>query len=257
MRGDASWIVRGDAGLALGALKTAAARDAIAAALPSEKHPKARRHLVKALGSFRNDERAADAVDKVLGGDESYFVEAESAMSLAKTRSPRAFERLREVMTRPSYLDVIRSMCLSGMAELRDERGIDVALAAAKYGEPVVGRRAAIAALGALGAEHPTQQRRVRETLSELLDDVDFRVRIAAVEALRSLGDPGAVGALHRAERKDLDGRVRRRAREVARVLAAGAPQAEQVKTLRDSVEKLQDENRELKERLLKLEARS
>jgi hypothetical protein len=50
---------------------------------------------------------------------------------------------------------------------------------------------------------------------------------------------------------------VRRRAREVARVLAAGAPQAEQVKTLRDSVEKLQDENRELKERLLKLEARS
>ena len=49
---------------------------------------------------------------------------------------------------------------------------------------------------------------------------------------------------------------MRRRAREVARKLAEGAPQDEQVKSLRDSVEKLQDENRELKERLLKLEAR-
>jgi aminopeptidase N len=257
LRDDASWTVRGEAGLALGAIKTAAAREALAAALPTEKHAKARRQLVKALGSFRGDERAADAVDKVLAGDESYFVEAESAMALAKTRSSRAFERLQSAMTRPSYLDVIRSMCLSGLAELRDERGIEVALAAAKYGEPVVGRRAAIGTLGALGAELPQQQRRVRETLVELLDDPDFRARIAAVEALRALGDKEAVGALARAAQKDLDGRVRRRAREVARALAEGAPQEQQVKALRDSLEKMQDENRELKERLLKLEARN
>ena len=49
---------------------------------------------------------------------------------------------------------------------------------------------------------------------------------------------------------------MRRRAREVARKLAEGSAQEEQVKALRDSVEKLQDENRELKERVMKLEAR-
>ena len=92
--------------------------------------------------------------------------------------------------------------------------------------------------------------------MSELLEDPDFRVRIAAVEALNGLGDSNAVGALKRAEGKDLDGRVRRRAREVARLLSEGATKDSQVRTLRDSVEKLQDENRELKERLLKLEAR-
>jgi aminopeptidase N len=253
---DQIWIVRGEAAVALGAIKTAAARDAILGALPHEKHPKARRHLIKALGSFRHDERAADAVAQTLEGDPSYFVEAEGAMSLAKTRSPRAFAALEEAMTRPSYLDVIRSMCLAGMAELRDERGVEIAIAACKYGEPVTGRRAAISLLGALGAEFPPHQRRARETLSELLEDPDFRVRIAAVEALAGLGDSLAVGALKRAEGKDLDGRVRRRAREVARLLAEGATQSAQVKTLRDSVEKLQDENRELKERLLKLEAR-
>jgi len=256
MREDASWIVRGEAGLALGAIKTDAARDAIAAAVGKEPHPKARRHLVKALGSFRNDERAADAIGPTLARDASYFVEAESAMSLAKTRSPRAFDALVAAMKRPSYLDVIQSMCLSGIAELRDERGIEIALVAAAYGKPVIGRRAAIAVLGVLGAEYPQHKRRVRERLCELLDDRDFRARIAAVEALRVLGDPDAVGALKRAEGKDLDGRVRRRAREVARKLAEGSAQDEQVRGLRDAVEKLQDENRELKERVMKLEAR-
>jgi aminopeptidase N len=256
MRDDVSWIVRGEAALALGAIKSDAARDAIAAAVAGEAHPKARRHLVRALGAFRNDERAADALEPTLAKDASYFVEAESAMSLAKTRSPRAFERLEATMTRPSYLDVIQSMCLSGMAELRDERGIDIALEAARYGKPVIGRRAAISVLGSLGGEFSQHKRRIRETLSELLDDRDFRARIAAVEALRVLGDPDAIGALKRAEGKDLDGRVRRRAREVARKLAEGSAKDEQVKSLRDAVEKLQDENRELKERVMKIEAR-
>jgi aminopeptidase N len=256
MKSDPSWIVRGEAALGLGALRTDAARDAIAAAVAGEAHPKARRHLVKALGAFRNDERAADAIEPTLARDASYFVEAESAMSLAKTRSPRAFDKLKEAMTRPSYLDVIQSMCLSGMAELRDERGLEVALEAARYGKPVVGRRAAIGVLGTLGGEYPQHKRRVRETLVDLLDDRDFRARIAAVEALRVLGDPEAIGALKRAEGKDLDGRVRRRAREVARKLAEGSAQVDQVKQLRDAVEKLQDENRELKERVMKIEAR-
>jgi aminopeptidase N len=141
------------------------------------------------------------------------------------------------------------------MAELRDERGIDVALEAARYGRPVIGRRAAIAALGALGAVHPTRKRQVLETLTELLDDRDFRARIAAVDALRVLGDAQALGALARAERKDLDGRVRRRAREVMRTLGDQASQGEAVTALRESVEKLENENRQLKERLAKLEA--
>jgi len=257
MAKDPFWAARGEAALALGAIKSDAARDAISAALPSEKHPKARRLLVRALGSFRNDERAADALSTVLKGDASYFVEADAALSLAKTRSPRAFPELVKLMDRPSYLDVIRSQSLAGMAELRDERGIDVALRATRYGEPVFGRRAAIAALGQLGGEHAGRKKQVRELLEELLDDSDFRARIAAVEALRVLGDGDAIGALHRAEGRDLDGRVRRRAREVARALTEGATQADAVKQLRDRLEKLESENLALKERVLKLETKA
>jgi aminopeptidase N len=253
---DSFWAVRGESALALGEIRTDAARDAIAAALPHEAHPKARRLLVRALGRFRHDERAADAIGRVLERDASYFVEAESALALAKTRSPRAFEALKAAMTRPSYLDVIESQSLAGMAELRDERAVDIALTATTYGKPVVGRRAAIAALGSLGAELHPRRRQILERLTELLEDPDFRARIAAVEALRVLGERDAVGALKRAERRDLDGRVRRRAREVAKTLTEHGAADEQVKSLRDTVEKLEGESRALKERVLRLEAR-
>ena len=222
-----------------------AARDAIAAAVGNEAHPKARRHLVKALGALPHDERAADAVLQTLAGDASYFVEAESAMSLAKTRSPRAFDALKEAMTRPSYLDVIQSMCLSGMAELRDERGIEIALEAAKYGKPVIGRRAAIALLGALGAEFSAAQAAgARDAESSCSKIRDFRVRIAAVEALRVLGDAEA------------DRRAQARGGQGSSTGACGGGRAKwracspkaprrksRCRTLRDAVEKLQDEN--------------
>jgi aminopeptidase N len=257
MKSDKFWAVRGEAALALGAIKTEAARRAVTEALPAEAHPKARRQLVRALGAFRHDPEAQEAAAaKLHAGDASYFVEAESAMTLAKTRATTAFDSLEQAMKRPSYLDVIESMCLGGMAELRDERGIDVALEACKYGRPVIGRRAAIAALGALGAVHHARKRQILEVLTELLEDPDFRARIAAVEALRVLGESDAIGALGKAERRDLDGRVRRRAREVARALGEHAAQDEATKSLRESVEKLESENRELKERLLKLEAK-
>jgi aminopeptidase N len=257
LAGDSFWAVRGEAGLALGELKTQRARDLLAAALGKEAHPKARRLLVRALGAFRHDETAAAAAAAVLQGDASYFVEAEAASALARTRSPRAYALLVEASARPTYLDAVASACLSGLAELRDERGFELLLAATRYGRPVVARRAAIVALAGLGAEQPAARRRARETLCELLLDPDFRARIAAVDALRVLGDAdGAVlAALQRAEGRDLDGRVRRRAREVGRALALGQVADAQVRALRDAVEKLEGESRGLKERLIKLEA--
>jgi aminopeptidase N len=255
--GDSFWAVRGESALALAQIKTASARVAIAAAIKSEAHPKARRMLVRALGAFRHDPAAQEAAaEKLHAGDASYFVEAESALTLAKTRAETAFHSLEEAMKRPSYLDVIESQCLAGMAELRDERGIEVALEAAKYGKPIIGRRAAISALGSLGALYPERKRQILEVLTELLEDPDFRARIAVVEALRVLGESDAIGALAKAERRDLDGRVRRRAREVQKSLHESAAQEEAVRGLRESVEKLESENRDLKERLLKIEAR-
>ena len=253
---DPFWAVRGEAALALGEIKSARARNLLIAQLGQEPHPKARRLMIRALAQFRYDTQVAEAMHAQLQrGDASYFAEAETALTLAKTRSASAFDALLATMERPSYLDVIESQCLAGMAELRDERGIDIAFDKARYGRPQVGRRAAIAALGTLGGLFFTRKKQILECLMELLEDADFRARIAAVEALRALGDADACGALKRAAERDLDGRVRRRAREVACLLSEGAAQASQLQTLRQSLEQLESAQREMKERLLKLEA--
>ena len=53
--------------------------------------------------------------------------------------------------------------------------------------------------------------------LEDLLDSADPYLRVDVVRALADLGDPKARGALQRQLDRDLDGRVRRRIREVAK----------------------------------------
>ena len=49
---------------------------------------------------------------------------AEAVLALGKTRDDRAYSHLIEALKRDSYLEVIRTHALAGMAELRDERAI-------------------------------------------------------------------------------------------------------------------------------------
>jgi aminopeptidase N len=110
------------------------------------------------------------------------------------------------------------------------------------------GRRAAILALPKLAGD-----RKARETLEEMLESADPYLRVDVVRALGDLGDAKARGALHRQLDRDLDGRVRRRIREVLRDLGgAGKRDADR---LRDDLESLRTEHAELKSRLGKLES--
>ncbi|HEX2573710.1 MAG TPA: M1 family aminopeptidase [Polyangia bacterium] len=251
---DPVWSVRGEAALAIGQLRVEAARDALVGAVRVETHHKARRLLVRALGEFRHDRIAAQAAAQVLSGDPSYFVEAEAAIALGRTRTEGALEALLGGLGIPSYLEVRRSACLTGLGELRDERAFSVALEEAAPGKPPTSRRAALALIATLGDEHPGLRRRALEALAGHLTDPDFRVRIAAIEALRTLGDARALAPLARVESADLEPRVRRRAREASRALQEGLRAKEQSQALRDELERLREGYDKLRERLFKLE---
>jgi aminopeptidase N len=101
------------------------------------------------------------------------------------------------------------------------------------------------------------EARDVRERVELLLADKDFRVQAAAVEALAVIGDPAAITALHRMIERELDGRLRRRGREVVRDLEEGAPLAEDVRRLRDEVGELRTLASSLRDRLQLLETKS
>jgi aminopeptidase N len=259
LAGDPFWAVRGAAARGLAQLRTTFSRDRLIAALGSESHPRARRMIAAALGQFVHDlEVGAALAGLVEHGDASYFVEAEACLSLGKTRTPRAGAVLREAATREAFTDVIRQHAYRGLAEARDDGAIGLLLDGAAWGRITQGRRGAVNALGQLmRGRRDREQRDVRERLEELLRDKDFRVQAAAVEALGVIGDPAAVGALRRMTEQELDGRLRRRGKEVIRDLEDGTPIGDEVRRLRDEVGELRTIAMKLRERFDLLDARA
>ncbi len=246
---DPFWGVQAEAAKSLGVIRTFDALKALLSCLKT-KHPKARRVVVKALGEFR-DEEAAKALVAVLDeGDPSYYVGGEAARSLGKTKSPKAFDVLKRNLRKESHNEAIRIGVFDGYGELKDPQVIPIVTEWTRYGKPHLARTAATTALGKLGEGKPE----VTEHLIRLLDDPWFRVRIEAAIALGDLLETKALDPLNRLIERELDGRVKRRAREAIRKIQAGREASDEFRRLREDVDKLREENRQLKERLGKIE---
>src|SRR5271167_919958 len=255
MLADKFWGVQADAATALGTIRTTAALDALLEGLKLP-HPKARRAIVRALGNFRGDTRAASALADIVGaGDESYFVEAEAVLALGKTRDDRAFAHLSEALKRDSYLEVIRTHAIAGMAELRDERAIDVARGFSAYGRPPRARVAAVGTLARFAALRDDRRIEILDYIAPLVDDHEFMMRMRLPSALAEVGDPRALPALHRLADRDLDGRIQRHANDAIASISEGRSRIEEGQRLREDIDKLRDDNKKLQERLEKVEA--
>jgi aminopeptidase N len=241
------WTVRVQAARALGKSRAPLALEALCQHSKLT-HPKVRRALAAALGSFRN-EQAAALLTKLARKDPSYLVESEAARALGKTRQKSALKPLLTMIDRSSWADVVRTGVIDGLSALRDEAALEPVLRRTHYGYAIRGRRAAIGALAELG-----EGKRIREHLESLLDDADPHLRIDVVSALVRFGDARCRPALRRALEHELDGRVLRRLREALRDLGEGPAEK---KRMADEIEGLRGELLELKARLSKIEAKT
>ena len=246
---DAFWGVQAEAAAALGKIRSSAALEAL---LDGRRvtHPKARRAVMRALGEFRDERAAAALLDVLSGGDDSYFVEAQAAAALGKTKSPRAYDGLLQALEKPSYLETIRAQAFAGLGELRDARAIDVAKAWSGYGKPLRARVGAVGCLGKLGEAHPARSSEIVEFLGTLTADAEFRVRLNLPDAFEALKAVEGIPHLQRLLDQELDGRIRRRARVAIEALKEGRGRTDEVKSLRRDLEALQDEHRQLRDRL-------
>ena len=247
---DAFWGVQAEAAKGLGSVRSASAMQALVQCT-TVAHPKARRAVARALGEFK-EPAAFDALQPLLDGDESYFVEAEAARAIARTKQPDSFKVVSGVIGRPSFNDVASVQALSGLGELKDERAIAVAKERTSTRNPNRVREAALACLGKFGDGNKD----IVEFLSDHVDDPWIRARTNAIGALQELKDEGALPALSRRIPRELDGRVVRRCREAIAAIAQGKDRGEDVKKLRGELETLREENRKLSDRLDKLEAK-
>jgi aminopeptidase N len=252
---DPFWGVRATAARALGKTRRDEARDLLIEAL-AVPHPRVRRAVAAALGDFTGDEKAAQALaSRLRAGDPSYFVEAEAAAALGRTRAPVALELLPAIALRPSYQDVIASRAIEGLGHTGDERALPLIRAAWRAGATFSTRRAVVAALSNL-ARGTGLAREAREWIQERLRDPDFRVRGEAAAALGRLGLPEAIPSIRSAVAAELDGRARRRMNDAIRAIEDGARPAEEARRLHEEVERLRGETAKLRERLDRVEAR-
>ncbi len=240
------WGTRHEVASALAKIRSSDA-EAVLRSAAKTKHPKVRRAVAAALGSFKTAE-AFEALKPLALGDESFLVQSDAARSIGKTKQHAALDVLLDVVDRPSWADVVAVGALDGFAASRDDRAVPHVVARTRYGHPTRARRAAIVALPKIA-----EARKARETLEDLLDDKDPYLRVDVVRALADLGDPKARPALRTKLESDLDPRVRRRIREALRDLGGeGKRAAEQ---LREELDKLRAEHAELKARVAKVEA--
>lgn len=252
--GDPFWAVRVAAADGLGTIRSEAALDALIANL-AVAHPKARRAVVAALGRFRGGRAFTVLRDLVLQGDESYFVEAEAIASLGRTQQLDALRIVREAAVRSesTWNEIVRCGALEGLGhapfEQRDE-AIDGLIPWTTPERFVRCRQAAIKSMARLGEGSA----RVRERLERLLEDSEFRVVMAAADALAQVGTARSRGALSQLADASVEGRTRRAAKQALRLIA----RREEAPThrLRADLEEAVADGRRLRERLDRIEAR-
>ncbi len=247
---DSFWGVQAEAAKVLGSIRSDEALEALLRGV-SVKHPKARRAVVRALGEFKK-EKAALALIPVLQHDESYFVEGVAATSLGKTRSEKAFEHLKAALSKESWYEITRDGVFQGFSELKDDRAIPIAIEWSKYGKPVLARVAAASTLGKLGENKKDE---VVDHLISLLGEWEFRIVVAAIQALVDLKETKAIPELEKLSERTTSNAVRRRAKEAIIKLREGLERSKEFQQLREDVDKLREENRSVRSKLEEIES--
>lgn len=272
LMGDAFWGVQAEAALALAEMRAEWARDALAAALEKGiAHPKARRAAVKALGSFKNPACSA-LLRKFAEKDASYFVEAEACVALAQTlqstpgssAARELFGFLKGKAEAPGWRGIVRSGAIRAMGELAGfSRGelpevLEYVASAVQIGQQMDGRVAAISVLGQTARlATPAVRGRILEALSSVVDEDNFKIRMALVPSLGGSAMPEALGLLARIRSVDTDGRVKRHAFEASQILGEAGSIPEVVGALKEALEKLEEEHRKLRTELETLKGKS
>jgi serine/threonine-protein kinase len=150
-----------------------------------------RREAIKGLSAFK-DERHADLFINTIKNDPSYFTIAEAAKGLGYTGSARAYEALTNTVKQESWQGIVRAGAITGLALLKDPRGIDVGLKYIAAGNPPAVRAASIELLSQVGKGNE----KAFELLVAALKDPSLQIQFTAIQALGSLGDARAIPAL-------------------------------------------------------------
>ncbi len=253
---DSFWGAQAEIAKVLGAMKSEGALTQLLRGAELIKNTKALTAVARALGQFYKNDRALEALKKLLQCKDSDFVVAAAAASIGKTGHERAFEILQEGLKNApeSWHNIVRQGYLEGIAATEREEAIPVIREYMRVGTDDYLRRTVPGALARLGKKHKKKYPEILSDITTLLNDRSYRVQLAAILAAKEYGDSTIISDLERIAESSVESTVVRYAREAIRELGKKREERE-LDSVRKAVEELERENRELKERLARLEA--
>ncbi len=254
------WGTQIEIAKALGQSGGDVSRDVLLQALSLE-HAKSRRAVVEALAKFRDDDTVQDALRSLVkAGDASIAVEAEAIRAWARLRPDDARAVLEPLLARDSHREQIRTAALQGLGEQQDPAAVDLLLSWTVRGKARECRASALQALGTIargGELTPAHTSRIANACTACLHRKESRrIKNAATSTLRDLGEAGALAlpALEALAEHDDNAGVSKQAKDAIEKIRSGAPARLELKRLQDELRKLRDQNKELSNRVEKLD---
>lgn len=245
-KGDAFWGVRQEAVRALGKQSGDTIRAALLAIAKDDTKSHVRREAISALGSFAHDE-TRQALRQIIVNEKSYHAVADALRALVKVDRDNCLPLLLAALDQESHHEVIRQAACDGLADLKSDKGAEK-LTQLLAGKLLPEQRVVL--LGAL-ARLKADDAQVFDQLKGELDQRRANVRRTAVDLLVALGDPRAIEPLlARRGKEESNGVVRAIDSAVEKLRG----QEKNVSDLRKELEGLRKQNRDLEERLKKLE---
>jgi len=240
----------------LGSLKSEAALEWLLKAT-TMKDTRARTAVATALGEFFKNNRAFDALKELLRDAESYFVVAAAARSIGKIQHDDAFDVLSKFLNDcpESWHDIIEIGVLEGLTATEKKEVIEIVKKYLKLGTSDWIRRQVPVMLATLGKRHKKEYPEIRSILENSLQDNSYRVQQFTIGAVSKYEDSVLIPTLSKLAETAAESGIVRGARVAIRNLSK-KKQPEEIDSLKKSIEELQKENRDLKDRLDKIEAR-
>jgi aminopeptidase N len=235
-------------------------RDALLEALKTSE-PKLRKAAASSLSRFGKDEKIAKAALAILDkGDPSLGVEAAALSIYAKQQLPDSLKVMARWLEKPSNRDELRTAALIGLASTEDPAALDLLIEYTKNGKSLRVRSSALSSLGRLAKASnfsEAQRDRAIRSLNDALSDDGPRIRRIAVFSLQGLGADAKMSLkmLDEVASRDPVESIAEAAKKAATAIRTPpSGGSDEVKKLREELERLKKEQDELRKRLEKQE---
>lgn len=266
LENDPFWGVRVEVAKQLATIGLDQAVTALIKGLNDEK-AQVRRAIVEGLSEIKTLDSYNALKSRLETGDASYYVEAAAARGLGSMAVGQLQDQEGEIIdllnhilqSRKGWNEVVRAGAIGGLSQLKTSpAALESILTYTALGTPQPLRLAAIRALGAISSGQTTDKLTViLERLETIAKETFFLTQVAVCNALGQIENAKAIVILQALSDRTPDGRVRRVAEEAVQKVQKKLGSDKAIQEIREELEKMKQENQELKSRLTKLEAKN